>query len=182
MKIDGELRPEYITDLKFIRGRLGLEHEHGPIKYYCRLISKREEERPWFRMRAERDSQYYYDVLRCPFWSEEIFGPELEPYITSAATRFLHEHERLTNVLPKVRKTIISWLESEGISYTFNVDIARDIEAPEWEALKIHIEIGNRNYSDILNIWSRVCKEVYKELEVENAKKLYIVMRKARSS
>jgi len=181
MKINGELRPEYITDLKFIRERSEAEHEHDPIKYYCRLISK-PEEKPWFQMRAERGSRYYYDALPCQFRQIEIFERGLEPYITSAAARFLGEHESLANVLPKVRKTIISWLESEGISYTFNVDIARDIEAPEWEALKIHIEIDSRNYSDILSIWSRVCKEVYRELEVENAKKLYIVMRKARSS
>jgi len=106
--------------------------------------------------------------------------PESMFNLTREAARFMEENG-LTNLLGIAGDIIRVYLKAEGIqSWTEIVELARDIEAPSWEALKICVEIKGKRYTEILDIWEQVCKDFYKELGSDVAKKFYIIMRSAK--
>lgn len=100
--------------------------------------------------------------------------------LTREAARFMEENN-LTNFLALAGDIMASYLKAGGIqSWAWIVELARDIEAPFWEALKIRVEIEGKSYAEILDIWERICKDFYEELSKDVAKKFYIVMRRTK--
>lgn len=99
--------------------------------------------------------------------------------LTNDVLRFLEMNKSLEPSLSTVISEVLSFLDNEGILYKLYVDVARDIEATKWEALKVHVNIENREFSEILKIWDNVCREVYRKLDKQTAKKFYVTMRKA---
>lgn len=99
-----------------------------------------------------------------------------EPKITTVANKFLERNPSIGEKVLELDGRISSILHNKGVTNESYIDIARDIEFPKWEAIKIRVEISGKSYSDILDIWGQVSKEIYKDLDKNLAKRIYIVM------
>lgn len=107
---------------------------------------------------------HYFDII----WQE--------PKITTAANKFLEMNPGIEEKVLELNGRISSILHDKNVMNESYIDIARDIEYPKWEAIKIRVEISGKSYSDILDIWGQVSKEIYKDLDKDIAKRIYIVM------
>lgn len=102
--------------------------------------------------------------------------------LTHNAAGFM-EINNLTSFVMQSIEMITSSLDNENCVYREPViELARDIEAPEWRALKIIVEIENRPYSEILDVWNRVSRSFYEGLNKEIAKKIYVIMKRKKNS
>lgn len=109
-------------------------------------------------------------------FEEEIYGEQPPIEHTSAAEEFLARNERIRNALPRVSEKITSTLDDRGIRYAACIDIAKNIEEPEWEALKIEVKIGNLSYSGILDLWTELSKEIHNMLDEKVSRDIYLIM------
>lgn len=99
--------------------------------------------------------------------------------VTSEANDFIRMNN-LAGAVKYAEEMIISSIDEKILYSKPIIEMAKDIEAPQWGALKITVEIQSRNYSEILKIWGDVTKRFYDGLDRDVAKKVYIVMRKKR--
>jgi len=115
-------------------------------------------------------------------WNYVQFDPVNQgrlTFLTYDAAHFLQKEKRLQNALMFTIESITSFMKEKYILHGKYVDIARDIESPNWEALKIQISIFSKNFDEMLKIWSQVCRDIYSKLDKETAKKIYIIMKTA---
>lgn len=63
-------------------------------------------------------------------------------------------------------------------SYYAYIDVAKDMENPEWEAIKIVVYVNHLNNKDILKTWREISNSFHSSIPMEISKKIYIVLKK----
>ena len=63
-------------------------------------------------------------------------------------------------------------------NYYAHIDVARDIENPEWEAIKIIVYVNHLNNKDIFKTWREISTSFHSNIPIEISKKIYIVLKK----
>jgi len=65
-----------------------------------------------------------------------------------------------------------------NLDFDLVIDISKDIESPEWESLRLLVEVYTIDYRKLLNIWNDISNQFYSDLNPEKSKQIYIVFRK----
>ena len=68
---------------------------------------------------------------------------------------------------------IDAFLTSLNLEYEKEIYLRKDAEVDGWDVLKIKVKI-NKDLDEVLDIWEKATKEIYKEYDAEVRKKILL--------
>jgi hypothetical protein len=93
--------------------------------------------------------------------------------ISRDAQLFLHKNPHLVFDLEDILIRIDAFLTSLNLEYEKEIYLRKDAEVEGWDVLKIKVKI-NKDLDEVLDIWEKATKEIYKEYDAEVRKKILL--------
>jgi len=85
-----------------------------------------------------------------------LAGVEIHPKIEELSS----EDKLLENILYDIVQDVNKFLKNTKYEYRVSIDFSEDFEYPDWKHANIVIQIADRDYDHVLDLWDEISSEV----------------------